>query len=106
MIRIRVDDKIDERVDKDLAADMNDYRNQFPNIQFKDIAVSHPRYRIYSKVFYVENNFYEYVAYINPGPQSALMFSVAMNTQKTEATQSELATLQKVITSLQMLKSP
>ena len=106
MIRIRVDDKTDEHVDKDLAADMNDYRSHYPNVQFADIIASHPEYRVYPKVFYIPNNFYEYVAYVNPGPQSALMFSVAMNKQKIKASQNELTAFREAIASLRMLKSP
>jgi len=106
MIRIRVNGKTDENVEKDVAADMSDYRQHFATIQFRDIAVSHPTCHVFPKVFFVKNTFYEYVTYVNPGPQSALMFSVSMNKQKTEATQSELTAFQKVISSLNMLKAP
>ena len=106
LIRVRVGDKTDEKTEEDLAADMDGYRSQYPTIQFKDFAVSHSKYRVYSKLFFVQNEFYEYVVYVNPGPQSVFMFSVAMNKQKREATRSELAVLGRVIASLEMLTAP
>ena len=106
LIRVRVGDKSDERVEEDLGADADGYRKQYPSIEFRELAVSHPEYRVYSKVFVVPNGFYEYVAYVNPGPASKYMFSVAMNKQKRTATKSELAAFGKVVASLHALGAP
>lgn len=106
LIRVRIGDKSDENVEEDLAADMNGYRQQHPNIQFRELAVTHPKYRVYPKVFLVPNEFYEYVAYVNPSPKSKYLFSVAMNKRKREATKNELDALGKVIASLESLGAP
>lgn len=103
IIRVLIADKTDENVNEDLAHDMKEYRAQYPNIVFKKLAVTHPNYRVFPKLFTVPGSFYEYVAYVNPGPTKKLMFSVLMNKQKKEASGLELDVYQKIIASLQML---
>lgn len=102
IIRVLVADKVDENINEDLAHDMNEYRAQYPNIVFKKLAFSHPNYQVFSKLFIVPDNFYEYVTYVNPGSAKKLMFSVTMNKQKKEASELELDVYQKIIASLQM----
>jgi hypothetical protein len=82
---------------------MSEYRTRYAKVQFKNLSVTHPEYKVYPKLFSVPNEFYEYVAYVNPGPKTKLMFSVSMNRQKIEASVSEMEAYQKVIASLQML---
>lgn len=106
MIRVRVGTKVDERTEEDLAADMDGYRKQHPGVQFKDLAVTHQKYRVHPKLFFVPNEFYEYVAYVNPGPQSVFLFSASMNKARKEATKGELAAFAKVISSLEMMGAP
>ena len=103
---IRIADKTDEHVENDLAADMDGYKKQYPTVQFKNFVVRHPKYKTYSKLFFVPGQFYEYVVYANPGPGSPLMFSVAMSEHAGEASKEDLATLNEVISSLVMLKEP
>ena len=103
IIRVLVADKTDENINEDLAHDMSEYRAQYPNIMFKNIAISHPEYKVFSKLFTVPNDYFEYVAYVNPGPSKKLMFSVSMNRQKKEASAQELDVYQKIIASLHML---
>ena len=67
VIRVRINKKVDERTEEDLAHDMAGYRNKFPKIQFADIDATHSKYRCFPKVFFVEGDFYEYVTYVNPG---------------------------------------
>ena len=102
-IRVLVADKTDENINEDLAHDMKEYRAQHPNIVFKKLAVTHPNYQVFPKLFTVPGRFYEYVAYVNPGPTKKLMFSVSMNKQKEEASELELDVYKKIIASLQML---
>ena len=106
LVRIRISDKVDEHVENDLAADMDGYKKDFTNVQFKNFSTPHPIYRTCSKLIFVPGQFYEYVAYVNPGPSSALMFSVAMNKHSGEATNEELLAFHNVISSLVMLKAP
>lgn len=96
-------DKVDDNTQEDLSHDMNGYKDQYGGIQFEDISVTHPSYRTFPKLFTVPGQFYEYVAYVNPGPGKKQMFSVSMNKQKTEATPHELNTFQEIIASLRLL---
>ena len=87
LIRIRVNDKVDENTEADLDEDMRGYRAQHPKIQFKDLTVKNPEYPCLAKVFYVPGEFYEYVAYVNPGAGKPFLFSVAMNSQSLKPAQ-------------------
>jgi hypothetical protein len=100
MIRVRVNKKRDEDTAADLAADMEGYRKRFPTIEFIDLQVAHPHYPCFPKLFLVEKRFHEYVAYVNPGPEYWYMFSVAINTGKNRATDSELEAFRTVVASL------
>ena len=104
LIRISVNEKVDEDTLADLEADMRDYRAQYPTVQSKDIAAKNPNYLCLARVFYIPGKFYEYVAYVNPGPQKPMLFSVSMNTQKSEATTKELEAFRLTIQSLALLK--
>lgn len=100
VIRIRVNKKVDENTEQDLAVDMAGYRKRFPKVQFTDIEVSHPAYKCYSKLFSVEGQFHEYVIYVNPGERNWYMFSVAYASGKKPASDTDLNTLRMVIASL------
>ena len=79
MIRVLIADKVDENTADDLAHDMTGYKRNFPKIKFEEITVTHPSYRVFPKIFTVPGRFYEYVAYLNPGPKRKLMFSASMS---------------------------
>jgi len=102
-ILVRINKKMDESVEKDLEFDMDQYRNQYPTVQFKDITVTHLQYKTYSKLFYVKDTFYEYVTYVNPGSGKPVTFSVSMNVQKNEASKEAFAAYQKIIGTLSLL---
>jgi hypothetical protein len=104
LIRIRVNEKVDENTRADLEADMRDYKAQYPTVQFRDIPAKNPNYLCLAKVFYIPGKFYEYVAYVNPGPQKPVLFSVSMNTHKSEASAKQLEAFQSAIQSLTLLK--
>ncbi len=100
LIRVSLNDKTDENIAEDMAADMREYRKQDPKVQFRELAINHPSYNSLAKVFYQSGEFYEYVAYVNPGPKRKFLFSVSMNTGKTEANEKELAAYKSTIQSL------
>jgi len=104
LIRIRLNPKVDENTKADLEADMREYRDQYPKVQFKDLSIRNPRYLCLAKVFFVPGEFYEYVAYVNPGPKKPLLFSVSMNTQESEANSEELEAFISAVQSLTLLK--
>lgn len=99
-IFVRVNDKSEEQVEKDLEWDMEQYLKRYPRVQFRDIPISHPSYKTYSKLFYVQDNFYEYVTYINPGQGKPLTLSSAMNVQKIEALKETFAAYKEVTETL------
>jgi hypothetical protein len=104
LIRIRINDKADENTSADLEEDMRGYRAQYPKIQFKDLTVKNPPYRCLARVFYVPGEFYEYVAYVNPGPGKPFLFSVSMSSQKSEASAKELEGYRSAVQSLRLVK--
>jgi hypothetical protein len=104
LIRIRVNEKTDENISADMAEDMRDSKAQSPNIQFKDFPIASTRYRCIAKVFVNPGESYEYVAYVNPGPGKPILFSVSMNTGKSEASVKELQAYKSAVQSLTLLK--
>ena len=100
LIRVRVNDKIDENTVGDLQADMDEYRRQYAGVAFEDLAVAHPSYRTFPKVFFVEGEFFEYVVYLNPGKGVPFTMSVSMNKQKSRATRIELQAFQEIVGTL------
>ena len=103
LIKIRIGSKVDENTAGDLAADMDGYKSRYPGIQFRDLDVSHGKYRVFSKLFTVPDQFYEYVVYLNPGKQTTKLFSVSMNKEKLAATREELAAFSEIVGSVELL---
>jgi hypothetical protein len=103
LLRIRINHKTDENIDADLQADMDHYRSQYPKVEFRSLSVSHPSYRVAAKLFTIPGEWYEYVAYLNPGRGKPWIFGASMNKQRSEATAEELAAFRKVIASLALL---
>jgi len=106
LIRVLVADKVDENTVADLESDERDYRQRYPKVIFKDVAVSHAEYKTYPKLFCVPGEFYEYVTYLNPGPTRPLLLSVSMNTQKEPATAEEWKTYHSIVSSLTFIGGP
>lgn len=104
LIRIRINRKVDENTKADLEEDMRGYRAQYPRVQFKDFSVNHPQYLCLAKVFYIPGEFYEYVAYVNPGPKKPILFSISMSSQKSEASVAEMEAYRSAVESLTVLK--
>jgi len=100
MIRIRVNKKSDENTALDLKADMQDYKQKYPNVEFAALNVSHPEYKTYTNIFQFPDGFHDYVAYINSGQQTWFTLSVSMTKEKLPATPDELAAFKKVVQSL------
>jgi hypothetical protein len=103
LFRVRLDQKADEDIAADLAADMDGYRSQYPGVEFRDLAIKHPAYKVVAKLFAVPGQFYEYVAYVNPGRGRPWVFAASLNKQRVEATADELAAFRRMIASLQLL---
>ena len=104
LIRIGVFDKKDEDTRKDMEADMNEYRTMYPKVAFKDIEGIKSRYKAWPKLFYMPKTFYEYITYLNPGPEHRRLISISMNKETAPATADELHAYQSVIQSFVLLK--
>jgi hypothetical protein len=100
VIRVAVAKKIGADTDADLKRVMDHYRSRYRNIEFRDRAASHPRYRAYAKQFCLPGKFCEYVSYLNPGPARNFLLSVALIRPKHAASSIELAAYERVIASL------
>jgi len=105
-IRVRVNSKVDENTIEDLQYDMDQYKRDHPNVQFQDLNVAHAEYKTFPKLMSVPGRFYEYVAYLNPGPGRPFIFSVAMSTRKEPATGEELKAYEAVLKSVVWLSAP
>jgi len=102
-IRVRVNKKVDENTIEDLNYDMEGYKRQFPKVQFSDLNLAHSEYKTFAKVFFIPNQFYEYVAYLNPGPGKRFILSVAMSKKGGPATVDELKAYETVLRSITWL---
>jgi hypothetical protein len=105
LIRVRISAKQDENTIEDLNYDMDQYRKGYLACQFGELRITHPEYKTFAKLVFVPKRFYEYVAYLNPGPETHVIFSVAMSKQSSPATEAELTAYQTVLRSLQWLTS-
>jgi hypothetical protein len=104
-IRVRINDKVDENTIEDLNYDMQGYKKEFPAAQFSDLSLAHAEYKTFAKTVFVPNQFYEYVAYLNPGPGHPFTFSVAMSKKQEPATEAELNAFGAVLKSLVWLSA-
>jgi hypothetical protein len=100
VIRVVVAKKISEDIGADLKHTIDYYRLRYHNVEVRDSAALHPRYRAYAKLFCLPGKFCEYVTYLNPGPASSFLLSVALTRPKHAATSIELAAYKRVVASL------
>lgn len=100
IIRVCVNDKVDENTVEDLAYDMKEYKQKYAGIKFGDLPVQHSKYKCFSKIFFIEKDFYEYVTYINPGKEFTYALSVSLSKKDVRATEEELSAYKVVVSSL------
>ena len=103
MIRIRVNKKSDEDTAQDLKSDMEQYKHNYPEVEFVAFDVAHPEYKTHAKLFRHPDGFQDYVAFVNSGPETWFTLSVSMTKEKVPATAGELAAFTKVLQSLHMI---
>jgi hypothetical protein len=100
VIRVVVIKKTGEGTRSDLNDYVEHYRARFQDVEFRDSATRHPRYRAYAKLVCAPGKFCDYVTFLDPGPGSAFMLSVTLNRPKRAATSTELAAYKHVVASL------
>lgn len=103
VIRVGISHKEDENTAEDLAFDMKGYQEEYPGVQFEALEVSHPSYRVFSKEFTLPGKFHEYVVYLNPGPETPYIFSVAMSPYQRAASADELEVFRAIVGSLTVI---
>ena len=106
LIRVTVGTKYDEDTEQDLKHDMDGYRARFPKVEFRENPVSHLEYRTFARLFCVPGQFYEYVAYLNPGTRSTALYSVSLWKPDQEATEQEFAAYGQVVANVRALAAP
>ncbi len=100
VIRVLVMKKASEDTGADLNQYVDRYRARYRNVESRNSAATHPRYRAYAKRMCAPGKSCEYVTYLNPGPDSALMLSVTLERPGHPATSTELSAYQQVVGSL------
>jgi hypothetical protein len=104
-IRIRVNSKQDDNTAEDLNYDMQGYKKGFPKAQFSELNLAHAEYKTFARTVFVPGQFYEYVAYLNPGPGKRFIFSVAMSKKNEPATDGEFKAYEAILKSIVWLTS-
>ena len=100
IIQILAFEKKDEKTNEDLDYDVNSYKARFSNLKQKEFPISHSVYTTYSKKVYVENSFYQYIIYINPGPKFKFGISAALNTNEKDVDKSDLELFKEIVKSI------
>lgn len=97
--------KQDEQVDKDFEYELLSIKEKNPQTREQNIEVNNMNgYLCFAKVAYVENESYQYIAYINPGSHFRNAFSVIMTVLRRRATTQELAAFKEIVYTLVVFK--
>ena len=89
-----------ENTMEDLEYDLETYKKDYPDIEFKDFEVEHEDYECFSKVAYLKDEFFHYITYINPGKEYKNCISIVMNINERYANEEEFKAYKKIIESL------
>ena len=102
-IRLRVNGKTDEQIEKDLEVDVAGYLKEDPGLVVAPLDVAHPTYRTVGSSVIGRGMFSEYVLYLNPGKELKIILSLALSIRGREATAEEMNAFREVVQSLQVL---
>jgi hypothetical protein len=97
LIRVTVTTKGGDDAAEVLKADMKRYKDNYPEVQFSDITMSHPDYHAFAKLYLSPSRFWEYVTYLESGPKARHLISVAMSKRQSEATVAEMKSYREVV---------
>lgn len=103
LVQVALFHKQDEKTADDLAYDVKSYEDRYPGLHTEEFHVDHKDYGVFSKLVWVKDDFYQYIAYVNAGKEFSSGFSVAMNIPKRPATEAELKAYREIIASLWMM---
>ncbi len=100
LIFLRVNESPNAKVDEDIKADMGNYKNNYPDAEYKSLMIAHLKYKTAAKLFLRPKRSAEYVTYVAPQPFPGKSISSAMNVQKREARADELNAYRDVTSSI------
>jgi hypothetical protein len=101
-VLVSVHHKSDENTELRLQGEIAQYRKKYPHLELSEVDIKHPQYGTFAKLFSQPNDFYQYIAFLNPGTVYPYTLYVAMLKQKTPATPEELAAYKDILQSLKM----
>ncbi len=97
---MRVNPKADEDTAGDLAAELDGYRGIYPELRTAELSAHHGTYETVAAVLFRPGLFYEYIAYLNPGPRVPWSVTVTLSKPRVPATSGELAAFETVVRSI------
>jgi hypothetical protein len=101
-ILVSVHHKSDENTELRLQGEIAQYRKRYPHLELAELDVKHPQYATYGKLFSQPGDFYQYIAFLNPGQIYNYTLYAAMLKQKAPATPEELAAYKDILQSLKI----
>jgi hypothetical protein len=101
-IQVSADHKFDENVSLRIQSQIEAYRARYPHLETGDFDAKHPHYATFTKQISQAGDFYQYIAFVNPGSLSPYVFYVSLTTRKTAPTAAEAAAFRQVLESLEV----
>jgi hypothetical protein len=101
-IQVSADHKFDENVSLRIQSQVEAYRSRYPGLEVADLDAKHPRYATFTKQISQAGDFYQYIAFVNPGSLSPYVFYVSLTTRKAAPTAAEAAAFRQVLESLEV----
>ena len=101
-VLVSVHHKSDENTELRLQGEIAQYRKRYPHLELSEVDIKHPQYGTFGKLFSQPNDFYQYIAFLNPGTVYPYTLYVAMLKQKAPATPEELAAYKDILQSVRM----
>jgi len=102
VIQVSADHKFDENVSLRIQSQVDAFRARYPRLEVSDLDVKHPKYATFSKQIFQAGDFYQDIAFANPGSVSPYVFYVSLTTRKAAPTAAETAAFREVLESLEM----
>jgi hypothetical protein len=101
-ILVSVSHKFDENTELRMQGEIANYRKRYPHLELTDLDIKHPKYATFAKLFSQPGDFYQYIAFLNPGEVYTDTLYVAMIKQKVPATPEDLAAYKDILQSLKI----
>ena len=100
LIQVFAFKKQDENTIEDLKFDVLSYERKYSNLKQKELNIKHSTYGTFCKEVYVEESFYQYIVYLNPGEEFEFGISVALNINETELDNTDFEIFKNLVESV------